>query len=66
MHRINDTLSSALSWGIKREQAFPRNWAKLVELPAVTRPKPLVWTPERVERWKRTGERPGPVMVWTP
>ncbi|MFJ2247509.1 tyrosine-type recombinase/integrase [Streptomyces sp. NPDC094461] len=66
MHRINDTLSSALSWGIKREQAFPRNWAKLVELPAVTRPKPLVWTPERVEHWKRTGERPGPVMVWTP
>ncbi|MFJ1994294.1 tyrosine-type recombinase/integrase [Streptomyces asiaticus] len=66
MHRINDTLSSALSWGIKREQAFARNWAQLVELPPVTRPKPLVWTPERIEHWKRTGERPGPVMVWTP
>lgn len=66
MHRINDTLSSALSWGIKREQAFSRNWAQLVELPPVTRPKPLVWTPERVEHWKRTGEKPGPVMVWTP
>ncbi|MEV0257763.1 tyrosine-type recombinase/integrase [Streptomyces sp. NPDC050732] len=66
MHRINDTLSSALSWGIKREQAFARNWAQLVELPPVTRPKPLVWTPERVEHWKRTGEKPGPVMVWTP
>ncbi|MFI9391933.1 tyrosine-type recombinase/integrase [Streptomyces bauhiniae] len=66
MHRINDTLSSALSWGIKREQLFARNWAQLVELPPVTRPKPLVWTPERVEHWKRTGEKPGPVMVWTP
>lgn len=66
MHRINDTLSSALSWGIKREQAFSRNWAQLVELPPVTRPKPLVWTPERIEHWKRTGEKPGPVMVWTP
>jgi integrase len=66
MHRINDTLSSALSWGIKREQAFARNWAQLVELPPVTRPKPLVWTPERIEHWKRTGEKPGPVMVWTP
>ncbi|AJC58541.1 site-specific integrase [Streptomyces sp. 769] len=66
MHRINDTLSSALSWGIKREQAFARNWAQLVELPPVTRPKPIVWTPERIEHWKRTGERPGPVMVWTP
>ncbi|WP_395371380.1 tyrosine-type recombinase/integrase [Streptomyces tubercidicus] len=66
MHRINDTLSSALSWGIKREQAFARNWAQLVELPAVTRPKPLVWTPERIKHWKRAGEKPGPVMVWTP
>ncbi|MFJ5737250.1 tyrosine-type recombinase/integrase [Streptomyces microflavus] len=66
MHRINDTLSSAISWGIKREEAFSRNWARLVELPAVLRPKPLVWTPERVEHWIRTGERPGPVMVWTP
>ncbi|MET7718571.1 site-specific integrase [Streptomyces sp. NPDC005407] len=66
MHRINDTLSSALSWGIKVEEAFTKNWAQLVELPAVTRPKPLVWTPERVEHWKKTGEKPGPVMVWTP
>ncbi|WP_405803354.1 tyrosine-type recombinase/integrase [Streptomyces sp. NBC_01187] len=66
MHRINDTLSSALSWGIKREQAFAKNWAQFVELPPVTRPKPLVWTPERIEHWKRTGEKPGPVMVWTP
>ncbi len=66
MHRINDTLSSALAWGIKREQAFAKNWAQLVELPAVTRPKPLVWTPERIDHWKRTGEKPGPVMVWTP
>lgn len=65
LHRINDTLSSALTWGIKREGAFAKNWARLVELPPVTRPKPLVWTPERVEHWKRTGEKPGPVMVWT-
>ncbi|MFD8379033.1 tyrosine-type recombinase/integrase [Streptomyces sp. NPDC059679] len=66
MHRINDTLRSALSWGIKREQAFAKNWAQLVELPPVTRPKPLVWTPERIQHWKRTGQKPGPVMVWTP
>ncbi|MDQ0990775.1 tyrosine-type recombinase/integrase [Streptomyces sp. V3I7] len=66
MHRINDTLSSALSWGIKSEQAFAKNWAQFVELPSATRPKPIVWTPERIEHWKRTGEKPGPVMVWTP
>ncbi|WP_145497460.1 tyrosine-type recombinase/integrase [Streptomyces sp. CFMR 7] len=66
MHRINDTISSAIGWGIKREQAFAKNWAHYVELPPVVRPKPLVWTPERIEHWKRTGEKPGPVMVWTP
>ncbi|MGW7486790.1 Arm DNA-binding domain-containing protein [Streptomyces sp. NPDC054786] len=66
MHRINDSLSSATAWEMKREEAFSKNWAQLVELPAVTRPKPLVWTPERVEHWKQTGEKPSPVMVWTP
>lgn len=66
MHRINDTLSSAIAWGMKREDAFSKNWARLVELPTVARPKSLVWTPARVEHWKRTGEKPGPVMVWTP
>jgi integrase len=30
------------------------------------RPKPLLWTDERVRRWRETGEVPGPVMVWTP
>ncbi|MCN9239597.1 tyrosine-type recombinase/integrase [Streptomyces sp. RY43-2] len=66
MHRINDTLSSAIAWRIKTEEAFAKNWARLVELPAVSRPKPLVWTPERVEHWKTTGQKPSPVMVWPP
>jgi integrase len=30
-----------------------------------TAPKPALWTDERVEHWRRTGQRPGPVMVWT-
>jgi len=25
-----------------------------------------VWTEERILHWKRTGEKPSPVMVWTP
>lgn len=29
------------------------------------RVKPLLWTPERVERWKVTGKKPARVMVWT-
>ncbi|MDH6499485.1 tyrosine-type recombinase/integrase [Streptomyces sp. SAI-149] len=65
MHRINATLSSFLGIGIKRGE-YSTNWAQFVELPAAKRPKPLVWTPERVEQWRQTGEKPGPVMVWTP
>lgn len=65
MHRINATLSSFLGAGIKRGE-YGTNWAAMVELPAVKRPKALVWTPERVEEWKRTGQKPSPVMVWTP
>ncbi|MFE7098493.1 tyrosine-type recombinase/integrase [Streptomyces erythrochromogenes] len=65
LHRINATLSSFLNSGIKRLE-YQTNWAALIELPSVKRPKPLVWTPERVEHWKRMGEKPGPVMVWTP
>lgn len=30
------------------------------------RPKGLVWTDERVACYRKTGERPSPVMVWTP
>jgi integrase len=30
------------------------------------KPRPIIWTPERVARWRETGQRPGPVMVWTP
>lgn len=65
MHRINATLSSFVGSGIKRGE-YATNWAAMVELPAVKRAKALVWTPERVEEWKRTGMKPSPVMVWTP
>ena len=27
--------------------------------------RPLLWTAPRVERWRRTGQRPSPVMVWS-
>ncbi|WP_328508571.1 hypothetical protein OG981_03085 [Streptomyces mirabilis] len=65
-HRQRTIPLVATMGGIKTEEAFAKNWAQLVELPAVTRPKPLVRTPERVAHWKKTGEKPGPVMVWTP
>lgn len=64
-HRINATLSSALTDGVKKEH-FTKNFAALVELPPAKRPKALVWTDKRVEQWRKTTERPSPVMVWTP
>ncbi|MFC6015633.1 tyrosine-type recombinase/integrase [Plantactinospora solaniradicis] len=54
---INDALAEELIVGVT-------NPATLVRTPA-DRPLPIVWEPERVERWKTTGEVPGPIMVWT-
>lgn len=63
--RIRATLRAALNEAIRR-QLITINVAGFVELPSGRRPKALVWTPERVARWQATGERPSPVMVWTP
>ncbi len=65
MHRIRATLRSALTSAVKTGK-ISRNWASLVELPTSKRPKALLWTPERVAEWERTGEKPSKVMVWTP
>jgi integrase len=65
LQRIRETLRSYLNDRI-REELISFNPAKWVKLPPADRPKPLVWTPERVEHWQRTGKAPGPVMVWTP
>lgn len=64
-HRIRATLRAALNGAI-REQLITFNVAKWVELDPVDRPRPMVWTEERVAAWRDAGERPGPVMVWTP
>ncbi|WP_369387120.1 tyrosine-type recombinase/integrase [Streptomyces sp. CG1] len=63
--RYLDCLSAALGDAVT-ERLITQNWAKLVVLPKYERPQPLVWTDERVARWRETGEKPGPVMVWTP
>lgn len=64
-HRIKATLRASLNDAI-REGALTFNPAKWVELDPVTRPRPQVWTDERIDRWKETGAKPWPVMVWTP
>jgi integrase len=62
---IRRTLRAALNSAIA-QQLITFNPASRVELESGKRPKPLLWTDERVRRWRETGEIPGPVMVWTP
>ncbi|GLZ37846.1 site-specific integrase [Actinokineospora sp. NBRC 105648] len=65
MQRIRETLRKSLNDAIRAE-LITFNPAKWVEMPPSDRPKPMIWTPERIEHWLETGEVPSPVMVWTP
>lgn len=65
MQRYRATLRAALNAAI-RAQKITFNPASYVELPTGRSPKALLWTPDRVERWHRTGKKPSRVMVWTP
>lgn len=65
IHLVHRVLSSALSHA-ERTRRIAHDPSKHVEPPRVVRPKPMVWTGERVTRWERIGVVPGPVMVWTP
>jgi integrase len=62
---IRRTLRAALNKAIA-EGLITFNAAAHVELTTARRPKGLLWTAERVARWRETGMKPGPVMVWTP
>ncbi|MEU5847413.1 tyrosine-type recombinase/integrase [Saccharopolyspora shandongensis] len=64
-NRIKATLRKALNDMIAHEGLITFNPAHHVHL-ADEKPRPLLWTPERVEEWRRTGRKPSPVMVWTP
>ncbi|MFE9237991.1 tyrosine-type recombinase/integrase [Streptomyces sp. NPDC007007] len=63
---IRDTLRAALNVAIAQQVMPAFNPATHVELLPGTKPKALVWSEERIARWKETGEKPSPVMVWTP
>lgn len=62
---IRRTLRTALNAAIA-EQLIVFNAARHVELDTAARPTGLLWTAERVARWRETGEVPSSVMVWTP
>ena len=61
--RIRATLRAALNAAIRRG-LLGENPASRAELPRPRRPRAVVWSPYRVEQWRRTGERPA-VAVWT-
>ncbi len=62
-HRIRAALRTALNAALV-DGYVTMNAAAHVPTPE-KRVKPLLWTPERVDRWRQTGQVPGPVMVWT-
>lgn len=64
--RIKIALRAALNVAIAQQVMPPFNPAAHAELLPGTKPKALVWTDERIARWRETGEKPSPVMVWTP
>jgi integrase len=66
MHRIRATLRKAINDLIRAYPSIAFNPAAHVELPSGKRPKAKVWTAAAVAAWQATGQRPGPVMVWTP
>lgn len=65
MQRYRATLRAALNAAI-RAKKISFNAASYVELPSAKRPKALLWTDERIRRWRDTGQKPSRVMVWTP
>ncbi|MBB5779336.1 site-specific integrase [Nonomuraea jabiensis] len=63
LHRIRATLRAALNAAV-REGLIAADPARMIRLPAPSRPYPQVWTDRRVAAWRREDERPT-VAVWT-
>lgn len=65
--RIRATLRAALNDAIAQQRfGITFNPAAHVQLDVAKRPKGVLWTNEHIARWEETGEKPSPVMVWTP
>jgi integrase len=63
--RIRATLRAAYNSPMARRVATS-NPAQHLEMTSAKRPKAKLWTEANVRRWQETGEKPSPVMVWTP
>jgi integrase len=60
IRRIHAVLRTALN-----DASIPVNPAARVSPGKVRKVRPLLWTQPRVDRWRKMGERPAAVMVWT-
>jgi len=65
IRRVHAVLHAYLNSAVRRN-LIGRNPATHVELETGRPTRALVWTAERVARWRATGRRPSRVMVWTP
>jgi integrase len=65
LQRLRATIRVALNHAVKRH-LIDHNPSLALELASGAAPKARVWAPKAVERWRATGQRPSPVMVWTP
>jgi len=66
LQRLRATLRKALNDAIHKYKLRDTNPAVGIELASGKRPKARVWTAKAIQRWKATGQRPSPVMVWPP
>ena len=62
--RMHAVLNKALNDAVKAGK-LTRNPAAVISFGRTRKVKPLLWTAERVERWRQTGVVPASVMVWT-
>ncbi len=78
MHNIRATLRHALNMAMRQDRLIGFNPAAILEMPPKTRPKPLVWTEDRVHTWqadfreyrrtekqRRSGRRVDPIDAYT-
>ncbi|TDE45738.1 site-specific integrase [Nonomuraea mesophila] len=78
MHRIRATLRHALNMAMRQDRLIDFNPAAVLEMAAYTRPKPMVWTDDRVRAWqedfrtypetekqRRGGRRVDPIDAYT-
>ncbi|SEH02425.1 Site-specific recombinase XerD [Nonomuraea solani] len=53
LHRIRATLRHALNIAISQDRLLDFNPAAVVELAPAVRPKPVIWTEEKVTQWRK-------------